>query len=91
MEWMPKGMVTCEDDDKPALIFVASNVVNNFLRDPSLECSLVTQFHSGHGTHVKRRLLCCIAMAECDGGTYQNERWFVASEIKNHSRLAPFR
>ena len=34
LEWMPKGMVTCEDDDKPALVFVASNVVNNFLRDP---------------------------------------------------------
>ena len=34
LDWMPKGMVTSEDDDKPALVFVASNVVDNFLRDP---------------------------------------------------------
>lgn len=34
LDWMPKGMVTTEDDGKPALVFVASNVVDNFLRDP---------------------------------------------------------
>jgi hypothetical protein len=34
LEWMPKGMITSEDDDMPAIVFIASNVVDNFLRDP---------------------------------------------------------
>jgi hypothetical protein len=34
LEWMPEGMITSEDDDKPAIVFIASNVVDNFLRDP---------------------------------------------------------